>query len=139
MARIGQLMIIKSLFGGAGLVLTVGWFVWVLVPQDSCERIERSGSIVRGVGNVLRDALEPRVSRSTALDMIRWSLQADKSFKSFVANQFFSGLDCSQWSGRDAFIDRFLELLEDTPGNEDEIESHPSLIDDPMETEKESR
>lgn len=131
-------MIIKSLFGGAGLVLTVGWFVWVLVPQDSCERIERSGSVVRGVGNVLRDVLEPRVNRSTALDMIRWSIQADQGFKGFVANQFFRGLDCSHWSGRDLFIDNLLELLEDRPGDDPEVESDPSSPGSSVEMEKKS-
>lgn len=107
-------MIIKSLLGGAGLVLTVGWFVWVIVPQDSCERIERSGSVIRGIGNVLRDTLEPRVSSDTKLDMIRWSIQAENGFKGFVANQFFNRLDCSTWHGRDEFRERLLELLQDS-------------------------
>jgi hypothetical protein len=128
-------MIIKTLLGGTGLVLTVGWFVWVLVPQESCERIERSGSVVRGVGNVLRDALEPRVSTGTRLDMIRWSLQAEKSFKGFVANQFFGRLDCTNWYGRDELKERLLEILQESVGMEGsaharqpaDIEKQPEL------------
>ena len=92
-------------------MLTVGWFIWVVMPQESCERIERSGSVVRGVGNVLRETLEPRVSTQTRLDLLRWSIQAEQGFKGFVANQFFGGLDCSTWSKRDELIDRLLELL----------------------------
>ena len=111
-------MIIKSLLGGAGLVLMVGWFVWVIVPQDSCERIERSGSVIRGIGNVLRDTIEPRVSSDTKLDMLRWSIQAENSFKGFVANQFFNRMDCTKWHGRDEFRERLLELLEESAASQ---------------------
>lgn len=86
----------KQLFSSFFAVLLFGWILYTVSPEEPCERVECGALPVRVVFDAVRWAGTNYLSTDSRIDLLIWSIAADKSVQSFISRLFYGPeLNCT--------------------------------------------
>ena len=71
------------------VILVSVWFLWAVIGNTPCARIERGASPVRAVMEGVHWALKPWASMENNLMLISWSIKSDQFTRALFSHQFY--------------------------------------------------
>ncbi|ABO59634.1 hypothetical protein BSFA1_82110 (plasmid) [Burkholderia sp. SFA1] len=87
----------KQIFGGAFVVVFVGWLLYAAFAEQPCERIYRGAAPVRIAFDAVRWGGHNFLTQDSRLRLISWSISADGVTQKFLGRLFYGpSLDCRQ-------------------------------------------